>query len=198
MTPRGALPAPGEQTRRLLLEATVRIVVRAGWGGVSTRKVAAEAGVNQALVHYHFDSLDGLLRAAVRAVTEALLEGPMSALGAVADAGDAILAMVEQLTEAGAEGDATVFLYEALLASRRDDALRAELAGLLRSERAVLVAWVRSANPDADADAVAALLAAALDGIYVHRLVDPTVDPRVLAGPVRALLAAPPHRKDRP
>jgi AcrR family transcriptional regulator len=47
-------------TRNALLDAAQQLMLAEGYAGVSTRRVAAKAGVNSALVFYYFDSLDGL------------------------------------------------------------------------------------------------------------------------------------------
>ena len=51
--------------RDLLVDATLRLLVTRPVAGVSVRDIAAEAGVNHGLVHRHFGSKDGLIRAAV-------------------------------------------------------------------------------------------------------------------------------------
>jgi AcrR family transcriptional regulator len=44
-----------------LLDAAERMLVRDGYAGITTRRVAAEAGVNHGLVHYYFGSMEELL-----------------------------------------------------------------------------------------------------------------------------------------
>lgn len=51
-------------TRDKLLDATLRVVTDQGIAKASARTIATEAGVNQALVFYHFGSVDELLAAA--------------------------------------------------------------------------------------------------------------------------------------
>lgn len=51
-------------TRTKLLEAALVTLGKHGIAGTSARTIAAEAGVNQALVFYHFGSVDQLLVAA--------------------------------------------------------------------------------------------------------------------------------------
>src|SRR3954447_24907729 len=53
-------------TRDKLLEAAATALAEDGVAGVSARTVAARAEVNQALVFYHFGTVDDLLDAAVR------------------------------------------------------------------------------------------------------------------------------------
>lgn len=54
----------GGATRLKLLEGALRTVVEQGIAKTSARSIAATAGVNQALVFYHFGSVDELLAAA--------------------------------------------------------------------------------------------------------------------------------------
>ncbi|UTA49252.1 TetR family transcriptional regulator [Simiduia sp. 21SJ11W-1] len=53
--------AKGEQTRREILEATLRLIVRNGHNAVTHRAVAAEAGVNLSLTTYYFKDLKELI-----------------------------------------------------------------------------------------------------------------------------------------
>jgi AcrR family transcriptional regulator len=62
------------RTRQALLDAGERILLRDGITGWSTRRVANEAGVNQALVHYHFETVDGLLVAVLERAAQKLWE----------------------------------------------------------------------------------------------------------------------------
>ncbi|WP_120728611.1 TetR/AcrR family transcriptional regulator [Streptomyces hundungensis] len=56
--------ASGGATRLKLLEGALRTVVEQGIAKTSARSIATTAGVNQALIFYHFGSVDELLAAA--------------------------------------------------------------------------------------------------------------------------------------
>jgi TetR/AcrR family transcriptional regulator len=43
-----------------LLDAAERLLVEVGYAGITTRRVAEEAGVNHGLVHYYFGSIENL------------------------------------------------------------------------------------------------------------------------------------------
>src|SRR5256885_14896951 len=47
-------------TAEAFLDAAERLLVEVGHAGISTRRLAAEAGANQGLVHYYFGSIDEL------------------------------------------------------------------------------------------------------------------------------------------
>lgn len=58
-------------TRQRLIDGTIETIRTHGVAGASARAIAATAGVNQALVFYHFGSVNGLLKAACLAATQA-------------------------------------------------------------------------------------------------------------------------------
>jgi AcrR family transcriptional regulator len=61
-------------TRTALLDAAQRLMLDGGYAAVTTRRIAAEAGVNSALVYYYFDTMDGLFIALFRRGSERTLE----------------------------------------------------------------------------------------------------------------------------
>jgi AcrR family transcriptional regulator len=66
-TPRGAAEAA-------LLDAAERLLVDVGYSGVTTRRVAEEAGVNHGLVHYYFGSIENLLVRTLERFTARMIE----------------------------------------------------------------------------------------------------------------------------
>ena len=54
-----------------LLDAAERLLVDVGHAGITTRRLAEEAGVNHGLVHYYFGSNESLLDARARALHRA-------------------------------------------------------------------------------------------------------------------------------
>jgi AcrR family transcriptional regulator len=55
-----------------LLDAAERLLLELGYAKVTTRRVAAEAGLNHGLVHYYFGSVENLLVRALERFTERL------------------------------------------------------------------------------------------------------------------------------
>lgn len=183
-------PATGASTggtREALLDAAATAIARSGWGAITTRQVAGLAGVNQGLVHYHFGSMDDLRRQAALHALAGAVEAPTLAVlqpGPVADRLEACLAAVGDIDP---RSDQAVVLYEAMLASTRDDDLGALLAGFLAEFKALLALRLADDGARHPTEA-AALVAAALDGLLLHRIVDPDLDPTTLAGPLLASL----------
>ena len=56
-----------------LLDAAERVLVDAGYAGITTRRLAEEAGVNHGLVHYYFGSVENLLVRMLEGFTERLI-----------------------------------------------------------------------------------------------------------------------------
>jgi AcrR family transcriptional regulator len=56
-----------------LLDAAERLLVDVGYAGITTRRLADEAGVNHGLVHYYFGSNENLLVRALERFTERLI-----------------------------------------------------------------------------------------------------------------------------
>jgi AcrR family transcriptional regulator len=57
-----------------LLDAAERLLVDVGYAGITTRRLAAEAGVNHGLVHYYFGSNENLLVRALERFTGRLID----------------------------------------------------------------------------------------------------------------------------
>lgn len=82
MTKTLSQPAPPpEETRSIrdanveaFLDAAERLLIREGASGISTRKLATEAGQNHGLVHYYFGSVDELLVQTLERFTARVLE----------------------------------------------------------------------------------------------------------------------------
>jgi AcrR family transcriptional regulator len=73
---RPAPKADGARSRNVeaFLDAAERLLVEVGHAGITTRRLAGEAGLNQGLVHYYFGSLDEVLLQALERFTRRLIE----------------------------------------------------------------------------------------------------------------------------
>jgi AcrR family transcriptional regulator len=58
----------------VFLDAAERLLIEVGYAGITTRRLAGEAGLNQGLVHYYFGSLDEVLVQALERFTDRLIE----------------------------------------------------------------------------------------------------------------------------
>jgi AcrR family transcriptional regulator len=170
----------GEATRGKIAQAAVELVGELGWDAVTTRAVAARAGVNQALVHYHFGSMDALLRGAVVAALE---EGIGQAAGPLVEAdslAEGLGGSADAIAHFDLETPAANLLIEAMVRAMRDPGLAEVIVGGLQAFRDLVSAQVRAAisageaPADLSPEASGVLIAAALDGLLFHRIIDPT------------------------
>ena len=67
-------------TREMLIDATIRIMIEEGYAAATSRRVAAEAGVKPALVHYYFPTMDELYLDVFRRGAAVYLERQREAL----------------------------------------------------------------------------------------------------------------------
>jgi AcrR family transcriptional regulator len=92
--------ARGEETRRRIIEAALRLFGERGYEGASTRDIAAAAGVNAPALQYYFDSKEGVYRACA----EYIADGSMAHFWPVIEQGQAVAddaeATPDQLFEA--------------------------------------------------------------------------------------------------
>jgi AcrR family transcriptional regulator len=65
---------PGHESEQALLDAAERLLVEVGAAGITTRRVAEEAGANHGLVHYYFGSVEQLLVRVLERFTERLID----------------------------------------------------------------------------------------------------------------------------
>ncbi|HUP31831.1 MAG TPA: TetR family transcriptional regulator [Gaiellaceae bacterium] len=61
------------QAEAAFLDAAERLLVENGHAGITTRKLATEAGLNHGLVHYYFGSLENLLARVLERFTDRLI-----------------------------------------------------------------------------------------------------------------------------
>jgi AcrR family transcriptional regulator len=62
-----------DEATTALLDAAERLLIEVGYAGITTRGVAAEAGVNHGLVHYYFGSMEELLLQVLERFSQRLL-----------------------------------------------------------------------------------------------------------------------------
>ena len=60
----------GEATRSRIVDAALQTLKEEGFAGATSRAIARAGGFNQALIFYHFGTLDGLLLAALDKTSE--------------------------------------------------------------------------------------------------------------------------------
>jgi AcrR family transcriptional regulator len=121
-------------TRQRLIEGAIETIRTHGLAGTSARSIATTAGVNQALVFYHFGSVHDLLKAACLAATRARVAAFVERLDQITDLRQ-LLALGRALhTEERAQGNVMVLAH--MLAGAQADPRIAEASA------AALQLWI--------------------------------------------------------
>lgn len=175
-------------TKQRLLDGTLETVRSAGIAGVSARSIAAAAGVNQALIFYHFGSVEELLEAACRQATQARVALYRDRFAAVGSLGQ-LLAVGRELHEAERAAGNVAVLAQLLAGAPGQPRLAAAVADGLESwvaEIEAVLARVLGGSPlaeVADVPGLARAVAASFVGIELYE----GVDPRAAAAALDAL-----------
>jgi len=163
------------RTKEKLLTAARDLIVEQGWSSVSSRAISARAGINLALINYHFAGKKNLLEAMVdRAVTEITTSYiPAEAGSDLSSFMSSSLRMVPGMVKDPNVRVLAMAMLEATCDEEIASAVKRNLSAFRR-----LIEDIAHANglPDSKVSGLATLLAALLDGIMLHFLLDPTTD----------------------
>lgn len=132
-------------TRRALIRATAQVMLDEGYAAATSRRVAAQAGVKPALVHYYFPSMDDLFVAVLQAGADTNLSTQQEAF-----ADDSPL---HALWELNSTQGAALWMEFMALANHRK-AIRSEIAGYAdrfrELEEAAMASALRAHGVDTD------------------------------------------------
>jgi AcrR family transcriptional regulator len=150
--------------REALVEAAARVVAKHGLHGMTFRKVADEAGVNNSLVAHHFGSLATLASAALEwSFTTSLRDSHLPAFReSESDYKEALASTLRD------ELDLHVYQFEMVLEASRDDAIRSQIREMydVYTREMQLSLFGEGASPQQVATARAVF--AALDGLVLQ------------------------------
>lgn len=161
--------------RERLLHAATELIAEKGWGAVSTRMLAERAGVGSGVVHYHFDSTQAVLVQAAVGALRSAVDGLASVLERASTPTEALALLLGALDGHGGQE----LFTETFLAATRNDELRHAVGEVLVEFRRTLAAWLESRDVPTPAD-TAAVLAAAVDGVLLHRALSPDLSADVV------------------
>jgi AcrR family transcriptional regulator len=169
--------AKSQETKAKLLEGALRTLTEQGIAKVSARTIATAAGVNQALVFYHFGSVDELLAAACRYGAEQSVARYRERFSAVTSLSE-LLAVGREIHESERAGGHVALLGQLLAGAQTHATLGpATAAGLdlwiVEIEK--VLARVLADTPlgeFADASGLARAVAVAFVGIELYEGVD--------------------------
>jgi AcrR family transcriptional regulator len=119
-----------------LLDAAERLLVDVGYAGITTRRLAEEAGLNHGLVHYYFGSIENLLIRTLERFTERLIERQRAMYAASTPFIDKWRTAMRYLVEEDVRYEKVWLELQAL--GWNDEALRERLTAVEAEWRAVL------------------------------------------------------------
>ena len=173
------------ETRDKLIQGTIATLRDQGIAGTSARVIAAAAGVNQALVFYHFGSVDELIDAACRegaAERVAVYRPQFEKVASLRE----LLALGRTLNEAERAAGNVAVLAQVLAGAQQDHNLAAaaqHAIALWIEEIETALVRLLAGSPIAevvDAAGLARGIAASFIGIELYEGVDPTGAERAL------------------
>jgi AcrR family transcriptional regulator len=166
------------ETRARILDATIECLVRYGYNGTTTPRVAEMAGVTRGAQVHHFGSKNDLVVAALRHLAAKRTAAVVGGVADLTTADDPIGDVLDLLWELH-QGPLFVATVELWVAGRTDAALGREVAKFESIVIGNLMTTVAQFSPDSIHKALLDFLYTAMDalrGILIASFVDPDPD----------------------
>ncbi|KPM52426.1 TetR family transcriptional regulator [Frankia sp. CcI49] len=125
------------ETRDRIVDATIQLLAREGYGSITTRRIGEVAGVKYQLVHYYFASMEDLF-------IEAFRRGAEENLARLAEITDGE-ASLRRFWKVNSDAGASRVMVEFVALAQRHPALRLEIATYARRFRAAQLEFARAA-----------------------------------------------------
>ncbi|MCX7620016.1 MAG: TetR/AcrR family transcriptional regulator [Acidimicrobiales bacterium] len=199
-----------DQTRKELLDATIRVLRRCGYEGTRVSEIAREAGLTTGAIYSQFNSKAELLTAAIANEAPAALAGLLES----GDAESVLTNFKEYVVAiAGRGGSLGPLLLDLIVAGSRDPSVAETVVPVFASKERVKVELIRRAqaagavDPELQPEALArlatilafgALVVATLDLEPVDREAWDRVIERVLGAVEPERVTRPDRRSSRP
>ncbi|MEX1311216.1 MAG: TetR/AcrR family transcriptional regulator [Candidatus Sulfomarinibacteraceae bacterium] len=194
-----ASAARGEK-RPLILQAATEVFAEQGFAAVTVAEIANRAGIGKGTVYEYFTSKEELLFAVFEWINERIFERISEEL----DAGGTTLQRFQRLLDLGAEitrdqVDMQAVVLDFWAASRgtkSEERYNQACRTTFRAYRRLIADVVREGQanrelrPEVDADAVATMVVAAMDGLGVQIFFDREIDPTATVGGFGQVLLA--------
>jgi AcrR family transcriptional regulator len=193
----GDRPTSAEQgaaTRAAILDAAAALIGELGWGRVTMRGIAARAGVPHGAISYHFQGKDDVLRQAAVAGTLRALAQPLAMARGAGSVREMFEGTLGWFAAGGLRDPSVALLLETVRQSGRDPSLREPLSAEVSKFRSALTELVERdqrdgrVTPSLPPSGTAKVVAALLDGLLLHLVLDPELDLSDAAEAVRTFL----------
>jgi AcrR family transcriptional regulator len=143
-SPSRRIGAPDSKTRAQLVDAAERLLLEEGYAAVTSRRVAAAAGLKPQLVHYYFRTMDDLFLEVFRRRADANLERVANAVRRDGS--------LRALWELNADPRGAAFTIEFVALANHRKAIRAEIARYAERYRAAQLGALSAALSAAGID----------------------------------------------
>lgn len=174
--------APEEERKEQILRAALTIATRERLEGLSTRRVASEAGLSNGLVFFHFKTKDALLVALLDWLLEETAVPEIDAdLLRIPSALDRLLELLRrEIARLLVERSRVELFFDYWVMGTRHPEIRQRIRGALERYRALLrpmaeeiVAEAPERFPGVSAEGLAAVVVGFIEGCAVQAVIDP-------------------------
>ena len=165
--------------REALLEAAIICLRERGYGGIRARDLAATAGVSLGAIRYHFGSMEALLNTAIGETSRRWMDGFQSSLStaAAADSPSPTASVVRMLYRVFGDNEDLLAGYAEVFAhAQRSATAREQLTGYYFQYRDQ-IAGSLAAQGNKNANSIAAIFIALIDGLMVQWMLSPELCP---------------------
>ncbi len=175
----------GAAQREALVRAAFDLIAERGFEGLRTRDIAARAGVNIATLHYYFATKEDLIRGVVEALVKRFRTQKAPALAA--QPRSPLIELRQELQDAQYQicesPEMFTVMFELVLRSLRDPALRAILRDMEASWREHITTYLREGKEqgvfreDLDITAAVTGIVALVKGSVIELIASPETFP---------------------
>jgi AcrR family transcriptional regulator len=191
--------ARGEK-RPLILRAATEVFAEQGFAAVRVADIADRAGIGKGTVYEYFSSKDELLFAVFEWMNHGIAERIRALLDEGGTTGERIRRLLDlgaEITREQVEMQAVVLdFWSASRGTKSEEPYQQACLKTFRTYRRLLSDVIREGQnagelrSDADPDAVATMIVAAMDGLGVQIFFDREIDPKATVGDFAVVLLA--------
>jgi AcrR family transcriptional regulator len=181
-------------TREHIIQAAYHVLVEQGYDAATIKAIAREAGVAPGLLHYYFANKDELLVEVLKDISRRYTESGYQRRSSLSPDQLREVTLNDMLQRTLKNPGAYRLRYELFALGLRNSALQPAIRSLLESGRSGISHIVDAVASERsfDADTLASILLACIDGLALQHLAEPDFDIesayRLLSRMVKSLL----------
>lgn len=176
--PGTAVLAKGQSRVEAILDAATRVLVQEGYARLSTRRIAAEAGIRPGHLQYYFPTKEAVVRGVLERYLARASEALTSRIAAEATTpAERVDAILDAMLREQQSAETARFFWELFALAARDSAVADAMQAFYRAYWRTLVGALLAVEPGLGrprAERRAALVIAMLEGLSLFRTRGPT------------------------